>query len=99
MGSRKISVKQSAADSIAEIAWFIESKVMVKTAEKFSDEVYDFIVRLSTNIRSYSICKEPKRAKLGYKCVPYKKRFTIVFIETNSEIIVCEFVPSKLIYW
>ena len=98
MGSRKISVKQSAADSIAAVAWFIESKGMVKTAEKFSDGVYDFIENLSCSIKSYSICKEPKRAQLGYKCVPYKK-FTLVFIETNSEIIVCEFIPSKLIYW
>ena len=35
MGGRKITVKQSAADSIAEMAWFIESKGMIKTAEKF----------------------------------------------------------------
>ena len=38
MGSRKITVKQSAADSIAEIAWFVQSNGMVKTAEKFSDD-------------------------------------------------------------
>lgn len=98
MGRRKVSVKQSAADSIAEIAWFIESKGMVKTAEIFSEGVYDFIEKLSKSIRSYSNCKEPGRAQLGYKCVPYKK-FTIVFIETNTEIIICEFLPSKLIYW
>ncbi len=79
MGSRKINVKQSAADSIAEIAWFIESKGMVKTAEKFSDEVYDFIESLSPNIRSYSTCKEPKRAKLGYKCVPFKKVYNSIY--------------------
>ena len=99
MGGRKITVKQSAADSIAEIAWFIESKGMIKTAEKFSDHVYDFIGKLSPSIKSYSICKDPVRAQLGYKCIPYKKKFTIVFIETLPEIIVCEFIPSKLIYW
>ena len=98
MGSRKIKVKQSAADNIAAVAWFIESKGMIKTAEKFSDDVYDFIEILAPDIRSYPGCKELKRAQLGYKCVPYKK-FTVVFIETNSEIIVCEFIPSKLIYW
>ena len=95
MGGRKITVKQSVADSIAEIAWFIESKGMIKTAEKFSDHVYDFIGKLSPSIKSYSICKDPVRSQLGYKCIPYKKKFTIVFIE----IIVCEFIPSKLIYW
>ncbi len=99
MGSRKITVKQSAADSIAEIAWFVQSKGMVKTAEKFSDDAYDFIFTLSKNIKSYPTCKEPIRAMLGYKCIPYKKKFTIVFIETDVEIIVCEFIPSKLVYW
>ena len=52
MGDRKITVKQSVADSIAEIAWFIESKGMIKTAEKFSDHVYDFIGKLSPSIKS-----------------------------------------------
>jgi hypothetical protein len=99
MGCRKITVKQSAAESIAEIAWFVQSKGMVKTAEKFSDDAYDFLFALSKSIKSYPTCKEPIRATLGYKCIPYKKKFTIVFIETESEIIVCEFIPSKLVYW
>jgi hypothetical protein len=37
MGSRKISIKQSAAESIAAISWFIESKGMIETAHKFTD--------------------------------------------------------------
>jgi hypothetical protein len=28
-----------------------------------------------------------------------KKKFTKVSIETEFEIIVCEFIPSKLVYW
>ena len=99
MGSRKIIVKQSAADSIAEIAWFVQSKGMIKTAVNFSDNAYKFIFTLSNSIKSYSICKEPIRASLGYKCISYKKKFTIVFIENELEIIICEFIPSKLIYW
>jgi hypothetical protein len=99
MGSRKITIKQSAADSIAEIAWFVQSKGMVKTAEKFSDEAYDFIFTLNKSIKSYRICKEPIRATLGYKCIPYKKKFTIVFIETELEIIICEFISTKLVHW
>lgn len=34
MGQRKINVKQSAADNIAAIAWYIESKGLIATAEK-----------------------------------------------------------------
>lgn len=42
MGRRKIIVKQNAADNIAAIAWFIESKGLIDTAKKFTDDAYDF---------------------------------------------------------
>lgn len=47
MGVRKITVKQSVAESIAAIALYIESKSMVATAEKFSDNVYDYFIKLA----------------------------------------------------
>ncbi len=31
--------------------------------------------------------------------VTNKKKYTIVFIESEAEIIICEFISSKLIYW
>jgi hypothetical protein len=55
VGHREIIVKQSAADSIAEIEWFIESKGLVATAEKFADNVYDFFIKLSDSRRSHAI--------------------------------------------
>lgn len=39
MGRRKVIVKQTAADNIASISWFIESKGLVTTAEKFADDI------------------------------------------------------------
>ncbi|TLV03661.1 hypothetical protein [Dyadobacter luticola] len=99
MGGRKIIVRQSVADSIAGIAWFIESKGLVKTAEKFSDSVYDFLEKLGQPLREYNVCRDPDRALLGYKCVVFKKKYTIVFIESTDELLICEFIPSKLIYW
>ena len=73
MGHRKIIIKQTAADNIAAIAWFIESKGMIATANKFIDEAYDIFIRLADERKSYSICREPSRAALGYKCITYKK--------------------------
>jgi hypothetical protein len=99
MGIRKISVKQSAAESIAAIAWYIESQGLIATAEKFTDNVYDYFIKMANPVKSYMVCRESKRAALGYKCVPYKKKYTIVFIETDAELIICEFISSKLIYW
>lgn len=58
MGQRKVIVKESVADSIAEIAWFIESKGMVATAEKFADSVYDFFINLSDSRKRYAPCRD-----------------------------------------
>jgi len=99
MGSRKVVVKESAADNIAAIAWYIESKGMVATAEKFTDAVYDYFLQLADATRSYAFCQEPNRLALGFKCVTYKKKYTIAFIESEAELIICEFISSKMIYW
>jgi hypothetical protein len=99
VGRREVNVKESVADSIAEAAWYIESKGLVATAEKFSDAVYDYFTKLSDSRRSHAICRDPDRAILGYKCISYKHKYTIVFLETNDELIICEFLPSKNIHW
>lgn len=99
MGSRKVIVKRSAAESIAAVAWFIESKGMLVTAGKFTDKVYDFLQSLSDERKSYALCREPQRLLLGYKCISYRKKYTVVFFETKDEIIITEFVASKLIHW
>jgi plasmid stabilization system protein ParE len=99
MGSRKVIVKRSAAEGIAAIAWFIESKGMLATADKFTDNVYDFLASLSDERKSFALCREPQRLLLGYKCISYRKKYTVVFFETEDEIIITEFVSSKLIHW
>ena len=99
MGLRKIIVKRSAAEAIAAIAWFIESKGMIATANKFTDNAYDYLLKLADERKSYPVCKEPGRASLGYKCITYKKKYTIVFIESEKELIICEFISVKLIHW
>ena len=99
MGRRKVTVKETVAGSIAEIAWYIQSKGLIATAENFADGVYDFFIKLSDSRRNHAICRDPERAVLGYKCIPYKKKYTIVFLETNEELIICEFLPAKNIHW
>lgn len=99
MGYRKVIVRQSVAKSIAEIAWYLESEGLLATADKFTDGVYDFMANLGNKRKGHRFCRDAQRLKLGYKCVTYKKKYTIVFIELDTEIIVCEFVLSKFIYW
>lgn len=99
MGFREVIVKRSAADNVAAVSWYIESKGMLATAERFTDAVYDFFLQLADKKVSYPVCREPSRAAFGYKCVSYKKKYTVVFIESENEILICEFLSSKLIYW
>ena len=99
MGFREVVIRQSVIDDLADIAWFIESKGMPQTAKQFVDETYDFLGSLVKSDRSFATCREPDRKLIGYKCVVYKKKYTIVFIETDRELIICEFIPSKRIYW
>ena len=99
MGQREVIIKESVADSIAEIAWYVESKGLVATAEKFADDIYDFFIKLVDSRRSHAICRDPERALIGYKCIPYKRKYTVVFLESDDELIICEFVPSKNIHW
>ncbi len=99
MGSRKVVVRESVAQNIAAIAWYIESKGLVATAERFSDDVYDYFLKLADTRKSYALCKEPARASLGYKCIPFRKKYTVVLIESDKEIIISEFISSKLIHW
>ena len=99
MGRREVIIKESEADSIAEIAWFIESKGLVNTAEKFADGVYDYFEKLADSRRNHAICRDPQRTLIGYKCIPYKRKYTVVFLESDSELIICEFIPSKTIHW
>lgn len=99
MGHREVIIKESVADSIAEIAWFIESKGLLATAERFTDALYDFFIKLADSRKTHAICREPERAMMGYKCIPYKKKYTVVFLESDDEIIICEFIASKNIHW
>lgn len=80
MGSRKIKVLQSAAESIASIAFFVEAKGLTATSLKFTDSVYDYILKLSDSRKSYALCREPSRAMLGYKCVTFKKSTSSCFM-------------------
>lgn len=47
MGKRQVTILEPASDSVAEAAWFIESKGMVDTARKFVEDTFNFFSRLA----------------------------------------------------
>jgi hypothetical protein len=59
MGQREVTIKQSVADNIAAIAWFIESKGLLSTAASFTDGVYDHFATMANPLKSYPPLKGP----------------------------------------
>jgi hypothetical protein len=43
MGQRKVTILDTAADAVAEVAFFVEAKGMPQTAKKFVAEAFEFL--------------------------------------------------------
>jgi hypothetical protein len=98
MGQKRVTILDPATDGVAEAAYFIESKGMPETAKKFVDSAFEFFDRLSDKTIEHHPCTYPLWKNLNYRCVTYKK-YTVAYLCFKNEIIICEFVPSKLIHW
>jgi hypothetical protein len=97
MGKRKVTILDTAADAVAEVAFFVEEKGMAQTAKKFVAEAFEFFEKLSDERIQHHPCSYPLWKSLNYRCVSYKK-YTVAYLYFNDEIVICEFVPSKLLY-
>lgn len=97
MGKRKISILEPAVTAVAEIAFFIESKGMPQTAKKFVDEAFGFFETLSNKLIEHRVCTYRKWKRLNYRCITYKKKYVIAYLSLENEIIICDFVSSKLL--
>lgn len=97
MGQRKVSILETAATAVAEIAWFIESKGLPLTAKRFVTEAFDFFSKLADDRIEHKPCTYRNWQSLGYRCVPYKKKYIIAYISQVKEIVICDFVPAALL--
>ena len=85
MGSRKVIVKQTAADNIAAIAWYIESKGMIATAEKFADNVYDYFIKLADTRRLMPFVENDNEPCLVSNVFHIKKAIQLSLLKLNSK--------------
>ena len=97
MGKRKVSILEPAATAVAEIAWFIESKGMPQTAKKFVEEAFLFFEKLSDERIEHKRCNYKRWEALSYRCISFKKKYVVAYISQEREIIICDFVNSKLL--
>ena len=96
MGKRKVTILEPAATSVAEAAWFIENLGLKETAKKFVNDVFDFFEKISDERLEHKPCANENWKLLGYRCVSYKK-YIVAYLSFQKEIVICDFVPAKLI--
>jgi hypothetical protein len=73
-GQKEISILESAAIAVAEVAWFIESNGLTQTSKKFVDDAFSFFDKLSDDRIEHRPCTHSKWKELRYRCVSYKKK-------------------------
>lgn len=59
----------------------------------------NFIRNLDFVKIEFAICQDLERAELGFKCITFNKKYTIVFYQLDDEVIITEFIATKMIYW
>jgi hypothetical protein len=96
VGQRKITILEPAVHAVAQVSFFIEGQGLPKTAKKFVDEAFAFFDTLSESTVTYRPCRFAPWQALNYRCVAFKK-YTIAYLELSDEVIICEFVASKLL--
>jgi hypothetical protein len=97
MGKRKVGILEPAATAVAEVAWFIENKGLPQTAKKFVTEAFEFFGKLSDDRIEHKPCSYNKWKNLKYRCITYKKKYVVAYLSHKTEIIICDFVSSKLL--
>ena len=97
MGKRKVTILETAVTSIAEIALFIERKGMPQTAKKFVDDAFQFFEKLSDEKLDHKPCSYGRWKDLAYRCITYKKKYMVAYLSQQKEIVICDFVSSKIL--
>lgn len=98
MGKRKVTILDTASDAVAEAAFYVEGKGLPETAKKFVTDAFSFFSSLADDRIKHHRCTYPLWKSLHYRCIAWKK-YTVAYLYFKNEIVICEFVPSKLIYW
>src|SRR5260221_1804774 len=91
MGKRKVTILEPAVEEVAQIALFIESEGLPKTAKKFVDEAFTFFASLSDERFIHRPCKHPAWKALNLRCVNFRKMYIVSYIDNQSEILNFEF--------
>lgn len=97
MGKRKVTILDAAIEELARIALYIEGEGLPETAKRFVDEAFDFFENLSGEKIIHRPCKFPAWQRLNFRCVNFRKKYIVAYLNNTNEIIICEFALQKLL--
>lgn len=97
MGERKITILQTAAEAVAQVAYFIDSKGLPETAKRFVDNAFSFFESLANDQITHRPCGYLPWRALTYRCATFRKKYTVAYIKFDTEIVICDFALTKLL--
>lgn len=97
MGKRKVTILDAAVEAIAKVSLFIEAEGLPETAKRFVDDAFAFFNELSDERLLHRPCRYLPWQKLMYRCVNFRKKYVVAYLELSSEIVICEFALAKLL--
>ncbi len=97
MGQRKVSILDNAAEEVAHVAYFIESKGFPKAAKKFIADSFKFFEKLGDTRLEHRPCKHKVWANEGYRCATFRKKYIVAYLANADEIIICDFALQKIL--
>lgn len=95
MGKRKVTILEPAVEEVARIAMYIEGEGLPQTAKRFVDDAFEFFDSLSDERIIHRPCKHPAWKGLGLRCVNFRKKYVVSYLDNSDEIIICEFALQK----
>ena len=97
MGKRKITILDTVVDEIARTAFYIEGQGLPQTAKRFVDEAFHFFERLSLEKITHRPCSYQPWKLLNYRCTNFRKKYSVAYLDSSEEIIICDFALQKLL--
>lgn len=97
MGQREVIILAPAVDAVSKIAIFIEGEGLPETAKKFVAEAFSFFATLSDERVIHHPCRHETWNLLNYRCVNFRKKYVVAYLDNEDEIIICDFALQKLL--
>ena len=97
MGQRKVTILDAAVNAVAQVSYFIEGAGLPQSAKGFVNEAFIFFEKLADDRLTHRPCGYLPWRKLRYRCATFRKKYTVAYLEFDTEILICVFSLTKLL--